>query len=193
MKLLLLALAIFATANAHHNSRALLDDFNEIISLVPTEEVLKIVLAHITDPELLEAIAYLNSSEFLSLVEWLNQQPAYLNIVQYLNEHLGSLPRIPKPSTRDIHKTQNRTLLGMLQEILAVLPVEEILAKIEEKKATSADFAEFWSILTSEDMHAFMDQFLQHPEYKNIEAKLQSIGIDITAYYEIVYKYFGWA
>ncbi|XP_049814342.1 uncharacterized protein LOC126260919 isoform X6 [Schistocerca nitens] len=190
---------------AKKSSRNLQDDLNDFLALIPVDEIVNIVLNYVAnDAEVQAALQYLMSDEFESIVVYVDQQPELYDLLNFLessgldpygflntiHDFLG-IPPISKPASR--MRRSSRSLKSMLDEILAILPVDELKALYNEKLQTSPDFAELINRLSSDEFHQLVLRVLELDAVQNLIQMLRDAGIDVDAIMDFFRKIFGWA
>ncbi|XP_049827124.1 uncharacterized protein LOC126266714 isoform X3 [Schistocerca gregaria] len=190
---------------AKKSSRNLQDDLNDFLALIPVDEIVNIVLNYVAnDAEVQAALQYLMSDEFESIVVYVDQQPELYDLLNFLessgldpygflnmiHDFLG-IPQITKPASR--MRRSSRSLKSMLDEILAILPVDELKALYNEKLETSPDFAELINRLSSDEFHQLVLRVLELDAMQNLIQMLRDAGIDVDAIMDFFRNLFGWA
>ncbi|XP_049827127.1 uncharacterized protein LOC126266714 isoform X6 [Schistocerca gregaria] len=190
---------------AKKSSRNLQDDLNDFLALIPVDEIVNIVLTYVAnDAEVQAALQYLMSDEFESIVVYVDQQPELYDLLNFLessgldpygflnmiHDFLG-IPQITKPASR--MRRSSRSLKSMLDEILAILPVDELKALYNEKLETSPDFAELINRLSSDEFHQLVLRVLELDAMQNLIQMLRDAGIDVDAIMDFFRNLFGWA
>ncbi|XP_047115603.1 uncharacterized protein LOC124795576 [Schistocerca piceifrons] len=190
---------------AKKSSRNLQDDLNDFLALIPVDEIVNIVLNYVAnDAEVQAALQYLMSDEFESIVVYVDQQPELYDLLNFLessgldpygflnmiHDFLG-IPQITKPASR--MRRSSRSLKSMLDEILAILPVDELKALYNEKLETSADFAELINRLSSDEFHQLVLRVLELDAVQELIQMLRDAGIDVDAIMDFIRNLFGWA
>ncbi|XP_049786484.1 uncharacterized protein LOC126188871 isoform X4 [Schistocerca cancellata] len=190
---------------AKKSSRNLQDDLNDFLALIPVDEIVNIVLNYVAnDAEVQAALQYLMSDEFESIVVYVDQQPELYDLLNFLedsgldpygflnmiHDFLG-IPQISKPASR--MRRSSRSLKSMLDEILAILPVDELKALYNEKLETSPDFAELINRLSSDEFHQLVLRVLELDAVQNLIQMLRDAGIDVDAIMDFIRNLFGWA
>ncbi|XP_046402856.1 uncharacterized protein LOC124168644 isoform X4 [Ischnura elegans] len=180
-----------------------LDDlFKEFVSLIPIDKIAGIVANHLqNDPEVQEAFAFLKSPEFAKIVEAIDSSPAFTDLVDYIykagvdiyayinlvHDILG-LPHIKPPLSR----RQSRTLLGMIDEILAVLPLQDMLDFYNSKLKDDPDFQALLAKLRAPEFAQLVAQVKAMPEYQDMLDRLKAHGVDVAAIQKEIDDFFGW-
>ncbi|XP_046998508.1 protein G12-like [Schistocerca americana] len=143
------------------------------------------------------------SDEFESIVVYVDQQPELCDLLNFLessgldpygflntiHDFLG-IPQITKPASR--MRRSSRSLKSMLDEILAILPVDELKALYHEKLETSADFAELINRLSSDEFHQLVLRVVELDAVQDLIQMLSDAGIDVDSIMDFFRKIFGW-
>ncbi|XP_071442838.1 uncharacterized protein [Hetaerina americana] len=182
-----------------------LDDlFKEFMSLIPIDKILGIVASHLqNDPEVQEAFAYLKSDEFQKIVMAVDNSDAFMDVMAYVYNagidiysyinmihDIFGLPHVNPPSLR--HLGQSRTLVDMINEILAVLPLQEMEDFYNNKLKDDPDFQALIAKLKAPEFAQLVAEVKAMPEYQNMLSLLKSHGIDVEAIQEVIDHFFGW-
>ncbi|XP_049801965.1 uncharacterized protein LOC126236587 [Schistocerca nitens] len=185
--------------NAH--TRDLQDDLNDFLALIPIDEIVNIVLNHLAnDPEVQAAVEYVLSDDFKSIVLAIDALPEYIDFLNYLQESgldvykyvnmlhdfLG-LPQLTPPSKL----RHTRSIRSMVDEILAILPLDELRALFDEKLQTSPDFKELYDRIRSPEFQSIVETLNSLPEYQELLQKLRDVGIDVDAFIDLIRGLFG--
>ncbi|KAG8238471.1 hypothetical protein J437_LFUL016928 [Ladona fulva] len=185
------------------HKRSLGDLLNELLSMIPVDKIIEIVTNYIeNDPEVQEAVAFLKSDEFKSLVEKIQSMPQYMEYLEYLYNAgidiytyinyihgLLGLPPVHRPGSFH-HST--RSLMGMIQDILNVLPIEEMKKFYHEKVENDPDFQALLEKLKSDEFKNIVESIRNMPEYMDMMDRLRSHGIDVDAIRKKINDFFGW-
>ncbi|XP_047109029.1 uncharacterized protein LOC124777612 [Schistocerca piceifrons] len=182
-------------------NRNLQDDLNDFLALIPVDEIVAIVLDHLAnDPEVQAAVQYILSDDFKSIVLAIDALPEYIDFLNYLQESgldvykyvnalhdfLG-LPQLPPPSKL----RHTRSIRSMVDEILAILPLDELRALFDEKLETSPDFKELYDRIRSPEFQSIVETLNSLPEYQELLQKLRDAGIDVDAFIDLIRGLFG--
>ncbi|XP_049774591.1 uncharacterized protein LOC126162248 isoform X14 [Schistocerca cancellata] len=182
-------------------NRNLQDDLNDFLALIPVDEIVAIVLDHLAnDPEVQAAVQYILSDDFKSIVLAIDALPEYIDFLNYLQESgldvykyvnalhdfLG-LPQLTPPSKL----RHTRSIRSMVDEILAILPLEELRALFDEKLETSPDFKELYDRIRSPEFQSIVETLNSLPEYQELLQKLRDAGIDVDAVIDLIRGLFG--
>ncbi|XP_046586389.1 uncharacterized protein LOC107224698 [Neodiprion lecontei] len=216
MKLSILFLAFVGVATAaslpapkvlNRSTRDLSDDFQDFLALIPTDEVAAIVIEYLAeDEEVQNVVEYIQSDDFANLILAVDAIPEYIAFLDYLNSAgldvytyvnllhswLG-LDELEVPSTRLVSSRITGGVAGLLADIIAVLPTDEIKALYYEKLESSEDFAELVSLLGSEEAQTVYAALKANEEYQHIRETLEEYGLDIDAIVEFLKTIVGLA
>ncbi|XP_049784749.1 uncharacterized protein LOC126187603 [Schistocerca cancellata] len=132
---------------ANKSSRNLQDDLNDFLALIPLDEIANIVLNYVANgAEVQAALQYLVSEEFESIVVFGDHQPELYNSSDM------------KPANQ--MRSSSRSLKSTLNEILAIVPVDEFKALYYETVQTSADIAELINRPSSGEFRVSSNPFI---------------------------------
>ncbi|XP_044587711.1 uncharacterized protein LOC123267223 [Cotesia glomerata] len=185
--------------------RSLNDDFNDFKALLPLEainEVVKNYLEH--DKEVQSVIEYVQSKDFRELVRLVEEIEDVINFYGYLHEsgldvyHLVNmlhdflgLPHLTPPSSLKLKSVATNGVAGLIAEIKALLPLEDIKAMYYHKLETSVHFKQLIERLRSPKFQAIMDTLLANQEFQAILAAAKNYGVDVRALADLLSTVFG--
>jgi len=195
----LVLLAFVATASAkieipNFGRGELHKDIQEFLDLVPVERVIDITLQYYTqDREFQNMVEYFKSPGFKGLVRDVEALPEikvlmdYIHhagidiykIVNLMNSALGLPPLTPPYNVIGTQITGG--LKGYVNDILAVLPMQQLQALYDHKLRTSKAFADFIKQLESDNFQRIVNQVYAHPKVQEILAHARNAGIDLIA------------
>jgi hypothetical protein len=101
-----------------------------------------------------------------------------------LHDFLG----ITKRSTR---VGSSRSLNDIINEIISILPLDEIAALYKYKLENSPAFAELVKKLESPEFRTLVDAIAKNPEVQKIAQELRNRGVPVDAFIELVKRIFG--
>ncbi|XP_053672914.1 protein G12-like [Anopheles nili] len=202
MKLAVIVIALIASVACAPTQRALTDDFDDFVALLPVDDLVNLALRYfLTDKEVQDAFLYLQGEEFASVWDQFFALNEVLDLLNYLEDagvpaydslnavanFFGLTPL--KPSVRSL---RTGGLNGLLQEALALLPNEELEALFDEKMKTSPEFKELFEKLQSFEYKKLVELFENSAEVQALVQKLRDHGIDVDYIVELVKAFFGW-
>nr|CAD7418004.1 unnamed protein product [Timema cristinae] len=185
------------------STRTLSDDFQDFIDMIPIDQIEAIALDYISnDAEVQALLEYLQSDDFRAIVEEVNASEEAIEFYDYLyksgidiynflntiNDFFG-LPHV-EPKTRSL--PSKRTVREFLDAVLAVLPIDDLIALFKEKQQSSPDFAAFVVRISSPEFHAFVDRMYNSTEVQAMIDKLESYGVDVDKVIKIAQSLLGW-
>ncbi|XP_025602897.2 uncharacterized protein LOC105691040 [Athalia rosae] len=185
-------------------SRNLKDDLEDFKKLVPVDRIVEIVIQYLADDaEVQNGVAFLTSDAFKTLVLDVEAIPEYRDILRILSEGgldvyalvdkihgLLDLPAFqPRVHFRNLVRAGG--FRGLVDEILAVLPLEELKALYYEKLETSADFANLIAHIASDEFQAAIEKVRAHPTYQHMREAALAYGIDVSKLSTIIRSLLG--
>ncbi|CAD7085616.1 unnamed protein product [Hermetia illucens] len=210
MKVIVLVLATVALCGAAPrqegpgcrapNGGGLVPVLDEFLALVPVEEILEIALTAITsDPEVQTVMEYLSSSEFYGIVQSVRFAPEfdglvkfacqelYFDAIYYINIANGILgfPEITKKSA-----PRAGGFNAMLQEILALIPLDTLKSLLEEKLASDYYVQLAFQKINSDEFGAIIEGLQANVAYVDMKDRLRGLGVDIDGIIETIGKIF---
>uniref|UniRef100_A0A1L8DRE9 Putative microvillar protein with insect allergen related repeat n=1 Tax=Nyssomyia neivai TaxID=330878 RepID=A0A1L8DRE9_9DIPT len=180
--------------------RGLDQDFQDFLELVPLEDIIKVALDYLTnDKEFQQAFAYLQSKDFAKVWEGVFKlkdvkdclkflQNAGLDVYDLLNQ-LGGLLNLPP--VKPTFARRGTGLDGFLNDVLALLPKDKLVALFKEKLQTSPEFKAFVDKVTSPEFEKLGKAVLNNPEFKTYLKELKEHGFDLVKFFEVVKTFFG--
>ncbi|XP_067014207.2 protein G12 [Anabrus simplex] len=180
------------------------NDFQDFIKLIPVDKIREIVLDHAAnDADLQKWIAYVQTDDFKNIILSLEAIPEYIEFLTYL-EHSGvhiyeqinqlhealKLPLLPIPPSHT-SKRSRRSLDSMLDEIIAVLPREQLWALLQHKKQNSPAFKAFIARVQSDEFQGVMKKLAAIPEYVVLKQRLREDDVDVDFYIFEIKRWFG--
>lgn len=187
------------------------EELLDFIKLVPAEQFLDIVLKYVNEDEKVRhAFQYLFTPQFHNLVravEALKEhqalvvfvQKAGLNVIegiQQFHRSIGMEEYVP-PELENLlaHKAGLQKvgdgMKGMLKDLWAILPLDEIDALYQEKMRISLVFSEFIEKMSSPEMQEIITNLYNHPIYKIALAKTRAQGLELEAMTELASRILG--
>ena len=168
-------------------------DIQDFIDLIDMDKVIKIVSAYLDDDQIQESLRYFRSEEFHVLVRKVEALKPYQNLVQYLhnaglNIH-GLIQMVHKlfnmedyvpPSGNYFSFFVNRGgMKGLIDDVLASLPMDKFKAMFQEKMKTSPEFQSFVKQVQSQEFEEIVDLIYSEPIFLEMRQKAIEVGLDI--------------
>ncbi|GAB0091781.1 hypothetical protein DMENIID0001_066620 [Sergentomyia squamirostris] len=196
-------IAVMATSQAYTvENRNLEPHLQDFLDLLPLDQILRVATDYLgSDKEVQEVFAYVQSKDFAQLYEKtfnLKEVKAVLNfltaagvdVYNYLNQ-LGGLLGLPQ-----IHPvlrlTRGKGVEGLLNDILALLPKDKLVALFDDKYKNVPEFKDFVDKLKSKDFDAIVDKLHQSKDYNGALATLKEHHVDLVKFLKVVKEFFGW-
>lgn len=164
------AVVLISTTSSEPSPRGLQDDFEEFVELLPFDKILDVAFKYVlTDTEVQEALQYLLGPEFSTIWDQVFALKEVRDVLDYLEQAgveayaffndladlLGLNPVKPNVNVR--HSVSTRGLSNLIDEVLALLPKDELLALFEHKLETSVEFKAFFDKLKSTDFQKLVE------------------------------------
>ncbi|XP_068086539.1 protein G12-like [Anabrus simplex] len=168
------------------------NDFQDFIKLVSVDKLSAIVKDHVTnDAELQDFLAYVRTDDFKNIISSLEAIPEFLQFLTYM-EHSGlrafelfnllnealHLPALPIPTIR-VAKRSPRSINGMIDELIAALPRDELRALAQDKLLNSPSFKTFIGRIRSDEFRGNVKKLATNPEYQVISQTFRDHGIEL--------------
>lgn len=198
MKLSIIFCAIIGLSAA-----SLHDDLNDITSLIPVSKIKEIAVKYQNDPDIASIIEYLKSPDFAAVAKTITGSPECRDLIKYLHSkyinildpinYIADLLGLPHLDLTDLDNSRmKRSLRNFLDEIKAVLPIDDIAAVVLDKLTNSEDFQELYAKIAAVDYQKLKDDALSRPEIVDLIQRLKNIGVDVDNLWELVKSVFGW-
>jgi len=91
-----------------------------------------------------------------------------------------------------INKFASAGFLGMLQDILGVIPTDKIVALMKEKVESDEYVKKGVEMMRSDDFKNMVKIVTDMPEYQFMEGELRKMGVPVEKVVEFLQKFFGW-
>lgn len=200
MKVLVVFCLVLGVGLAAPPARSLGEDFAELLELIPVQELADTVCKYRDDEEVAYVIAYLRGEEWAELVAEVAQNPIWIGFKDYLNEAGINIELIialiheliTSGFCDDTALASNRSFRELLDELLEVLPTEEIREWYYDKKENSCYFQVFYRRISSDRAHELVDEVLALEEVQKILAKLAEFGVDLEKVKDFIWNLLGW-
>ncbi|GLV33850.1 uncharacterized protein CBL_11266 [Carabus blaptoides fortunei] len=209
MKLAIIALVTFVAlgsalpADKVPTTRGLKEDFDKFIALLPKDQIVAIAMDYLAnDAEVQEAAEYLTSDEFKSLIvdfeaiaeyrKFLNYlQGSGLNVYYYLSK-LHEILGLPEFVPVRVHIRRGAGVRGLIDDIKAILPTDEIKALFYKTLESSEAFVNFIDILRGDEFKGIVNQLRANPTFQKLVQKAKDNGVDVQLIIDLLNKIFGW-
>lgn len=195
-----LAALLLSVSFALPTSRTLDDDLKEFVDLVSKEKMTEILSNHVaSDEEFNAAIEYFKGSEWAALLQDVVAKREVQDVKQYLANSGVDVDKIiyyvwewiNSVEVKDSSATA-RGLKEFIEEVIAALPVHNIVVLFYDKLMYSDDFRKFYAAISNEDAHALVETARVLPEVQVLAARLLELGVDLMRALELIYDLFGW-
>lgn len=170
-------------------------DIRDFLKLIDMDKIVEIVLSFLDDDEVQRTVMYLYSDEFHALVRIVEDLPPYQDLVLYLHdaglEIYGLLQKVHKligmedyvPPKRNAKQLSMNTfanrggIKGLIDAVVAVLPIEEMKALYQEKMKTSPAFRALIEKLRSPEFEAIINAIYTSPIFLEMRQKAIDAGL----------------
>ncbi|KAK0075276.1 hypothetical protein PV325_007133, partial [Microctonus aethiopoides] len=193
------------TSDSQVTFRSLKDDVHDFISLISIDKVAKITIKYIlNDAEVHTAIEYIESQKLENLVVKLQKDPEVYELLKYFvdsgadiisiikifNEFLDFPPyQFPKKINRDNAVTNG--VQGMLNEIRAILPYDQIKIMYNKKLRESQEFRYFIERIEDPAFQKIVDKIVVNDNVLELGYQAELHGINIDAIVKFLSEVFG--
>ncbi|KAJ9591398.1 hypothetical protein L9F63_002004 [Diploptera punctata] len=179
-------------------TRTLEDDLNDFLALIDVDQIISIALDYLAnDAEVQEAMAYIQSDEFHALVSTVESQPEFKNFIDFVNDHGVDASNIVEVFNGIIGLDGSRSarrgtgVNGLIDDIIAILPVDDLKALFDEKLETSEDFKAFYDLIRGDEFQGLLQKLRDMPAYQDVLDKLRGYGVDVDHYISLARALFG--
>jgi len=176
--------------------RGLAEDWDELVALLPLDEILNVVIKYLEDDEFQQVLNYIFGGEFAELVLEVETIPEYNAVIDFLEEAglpakswiagLHELLGIPRKTSR----ANLGGLRAMVDEIKALIDFDAIKTWYNGKLQTSPEFANLFDKLGSPEFRGFVDALYANKRIQEISAQLKAAGLDIEALLQALRDFF---
>lgn len=137
------------------------------------------------------AIAHIiaHNDQIQGLVKYINDEG--LPIIEYINKLADRLGLPHWPASRAV-SFSTFSLQGAIDDIVALIPINEIIGLTMEKLANSESFQNLYIYISEMDGNKLHDDALTHPEIVELVEKAKAAGIDTEKIWNTVKSIFGW-
>nr|AYV99603.1 venom polypeptide [Dolopus genitalis] len=189
------------------NGGGLTPVLKEFFGMIPMEQVGVIFVTAVTsDPEVKKVMAFLESEDFHKILTAIHSQPEFTKLMNYacsdlyfdayyyynrVAEILG-LPPLDRPLFEELYAARARPgLVGMIQDMLDVMPLEKMKAHLKEKIENDEYAKKGIALLRSEDFKKMVKLVENLPEFQNMLKELRGMGVDVDKIMELIKKFLG--
>ncbi|XP_058066681.1 protein G12 [Anopheles bellator] len=189
----------------HHLQQDLMD----FIDLVPFEDVQQLMQYYYHyDIEVENAIDYVSTEDYTQIRLDIVNLSEVRSFRRYLDSIGFSVEKVwaelnqrfdaddifvePDESLRTLNLT-TRGLNGLVDDILALLPQDEIILLFFDKLETSDDFSHFFEQIGSGEFENVLNTLQSSQQLRILLWRLQQHGFDIPGWVQLVQKYFSFS
>ncbi|CAD7085641.1 unnamed protein product [Hermetia illucens] len=201
----LLACAAFAAEGPQckaPNGGGLQPVLEEFIGMIPTDKILELLLTSMTsDPETQAVMEYLSSSEFHQIVVMFQNRPEFKSLVDfactdlyvdaaYYFNILAGIFGFPEIRAHPRATVRAGGFRGLLLDILALIPVDDLKALLDEKLATDYYVQLTFQKINSDEFGSLMDALKADAAYVDLKDRLRGLGVDVDLIIDVINKIF---
>lgn len=99
---------------------------------------------------------------------------------------------LPEYVVSRVQTRRGSGIRGLLDDIKAVLPLDDIRALYYETLKTSPDFANLVSVLKGDEFKGIVEKLRANPTFQEIVERARQKGVDIVLIIDLLNKIFGW-
>lgn len=192
------------TYRSARKTDSLKEVFDTIIGMIPVDKIHQIYFSYQNDPDIVKINAYLKSADFaavykiLTTVEELRDLVSYLDskdinatgIINRVVDRFG-LPHWPTTFLFSDVPHKPRSWKSMVDEMLAVVPMDDILSYVMGEMQTSADLQELYKKIQGWDFDKLEENAKKHPEIVDMVQRMEAMGMDIQKAWDTIKAIFG--
>jgi len=209
------ALIFIAFAMIGCASASLSDDLQDIINVLPLDQISKIAERHSkTDPQFQEVEAYMKGAEWQTLLAQVEQQDAYKTLLKYLYQvgldiqkifdyikhlidqftklSLATNLIVEDSGSTESAQTDTESLRSFLDEVESIIPTQKLLAVVIDKMTHSEDFKNFYNELSRQDTYQIVERTRKLPQVQEMLQKLEGMDAKVDNAIAVVYAMLGW-
>ncbi|XP_019865991.2 uncharacterized protein LOC109595132 [Aethina tumida] len=178
------------------------DDMKNVIAMIPKERFFELANKHLKyDVGFQAAIKYFNSLEWQRISDIIRKNPDWQKFKQFLtnlgidiNKYLKCLEAFLEQAEvpQDVPEDAQRDLKPFLADLEESLPVAKILAKINERIMNNPQFHVMYDELSSPESRALVENVRAIPEFVQMIASLNDMGIQVDDIISAFYVFLGW-
>ncbi|KYN21516.1 PREDICTED: uncharacterized protein LOC108759794 [Trachymyrmex cornetzi] len=208
MKFALGLLALVATTSAfeipNFGRGELRFDIQEFIDLVPVNKIVQITLQYFTeDKDFQRMVEYFRSEGFKQLIQDVEALPEIKVFMDYIHDagidiykmvnKLNSALKLPllTPPSYFIDTYITGGIKGFIQDILNVLPRQQLRDLYEKKLTTSKAFADLIAQLKSDNFQQIVNKVYVHEKFQELLTHARAEGIDLVAIKDLLEVLWG--
>ncbi|XP_071878303.1 uncharacterized protein [Bombus fervidus] len=170
---------------------ALAAELQDFADIIPLDDIVALLHEYVNqDSEMQAWFNYLQTNEFRNLVSDLESIPEFRDVLNYeqnagldayylankINDFLHLSKLVPPNRVR---RAVTGGIRGYLDQVEAMLPMEQIRALFRQKLANSKVFADFIHFLGSPTSQRLVDAVCAKPAFNNLLVKLQGYGVNL--------------
>lgn len=167
--------------------REFMHHIRDFVKLYPRREIRNIIRSRIEDPELRATMMFLRTPEFKQIMHTIAATPEFEAIGRYFTEAdwpwfqatIDEAVRDLKVQALPVAKRSAGGLNALLDEIIAVLPKDQLRALFEEKMENSAVFRSVVEIMSSTELKALIENAKESSVIREQFGLLLAQGIDM--------------
>jgi len=192
------------------NGKGLGKAIHELFEIIPADKWLEIYMIAISnDPEVIRVMEYISGEEFREIIDTMNNQKEYIQVLEYFCEQLHfdvyyyinslaevvGLPQITRPPKESIlsENTFGREgFNGMLKDLYDALPHDKLKQTWEHLYAEDEYLRLAMEKLSSEEFRLIGDAIEELDAFKNLMQRLRDIGVDADFLLQKIMDFFKW-
>jgi hypothetical protein len=152
-----------------------------------------------TDGAFVAVVEYLQGPEWTELVDTVGAKPAVQDFIQYLNDAgipvdtiLAWIDDVIKGAVPGTDPDEEGSLRPILDEVEGILPLDDLLALLNDKLQNSPDFQALYVEVSSEEAHTLVEEVRALDEVQRLAQRLMDMGVMVEEALAVVYEFLGW-
>jgi uncharacterized protein YerC len=170
------------------------------IDLLPLDDIKAIADEHLqTDGAFAAVVLYLQGPEWTDLVDTVGAKPEVQEFIQYLNDAglpvddiIAWIHNLIAGAAPGTEPDEEGSLRPLLDEIEAILPVDDLIALLNDKLQNSPDFQGLYTKVSSEEAHTLVEEVRAIDEVQRLAQRLRDMGVKVDEALAVVYDFLGW-
>lgn len=114
-----------------------------------------------------------------------------LNVYYYVSK-LHEILGLPEFVPSRAHARRGSGVRGLIDDIKAILPVDDIKALYYETLETSEAFVNLVDTLKGDEFKGIVNQLRANPKFQKLIQKAKDHGVDVKLIIDLLNKIFGW-
>ncbi|KAJ8980932.1 hypothetical protein NQ317_000942 [Molorchus minor] len=203
-KLLLFAILVVLNYVGHTApaSESLEDELKDIMQLLPKDFIKNIASEHLkTDEGFKAAIKYMQSEEWINLIEAVKHKPEWIALKNYLKlsgldlevmiHYLEMFAQNTTITLDPNSPPQKKSFKSFIVDVEQNFPTVKFITAVKEKMATGT-LQQLFDRLSSAESRKLLEAVIALPEVKKIMEIMMDMDVNLYDLLSLLYTLFGW-